>query len=415
MLNRNFSLYNRFLLYFIYFSFGWLLFFNVNLKEGKSTLGKLIALVVLVSLPVLKIRFLENIKRPYFKESLIVSGIAFSYLLINHVFRNESFTWAQIILMFSIYAIAVPWSKLNIVFIKWLVIFSSAFFGAWAVAQVLFFNINRAGFYAVNPIPYAVVAACMFITCMAIFLNEKNKLLKISSLISALGPLTATILSDTRGVWIALVATIFIFMVARLFSKLSIKTAITSMVVLLILFAPAFVYKDSIVKRYNQTKMEFQKIEGDNLNSSIGIRLQLWERGIFYIKERPLFGMGTEGYKARIQEDYSNGLITQPALRISYSHFHNFFLDTMVRYGTIGLIVLLTWMAFPIYTHHRLRNIRIRNWLSIMLLTVSISGLTDTPFHLSYFIYFYVFVFYGSIFLNFYSPKKVDKNNIFAN
>ncbi|MET3456941.1 O-antigen ligase family protein [Pseudomonas kilonensis] len=132
-------------------------------------------------------------------------------------------------------------------------------------------------------------------------------------LIPALGYILFLGLSQTRGVWIGLAATLLVMGVAR-------PSRLGSGLILLTLFAVACVavFEPEIL-----------------LQRGVSFRPELWRSGLQLIHDHWAMGLGFREY-----------LIPIPEIGQTFKHPHNLFLDTGVRLGVPGLLLFgWLWLA----------------------------------------------------------------------
>ncbi|WP_157420017.1 O-antigen ligase family protein [Oceanisphaera avium] len=218
---------------------------------------------------------------------------------------------------------------------------------------------------------------------------RSNLLWIVASLLGAAGATTAIILSGTRGIWLALIV-IVIMLGVQLLRQASIKKVLGIAIISTVAIGISLTaVSDTLTQRYQQTVAEYNHMAHKDMDTSIGIRLQLWQRGLSYIKQNPLLGTGTEQYLVNIEQDKQAGLISPIAAPLANAHFHNQFIDTLVRTGALGLLLLLAWMFIPAWTLHKQQQYPQRNWALACGIVMLIGGLTDVPFHHTHLVYFY--------------------------
>lgn len=137
--------------------------------------------------------------------------------------------------------------------------------------------------------------------------------------LAVLGYLAFLIFSQTRGIWLALLASLIVVLTAtpwrvRLVTLLGLSLAVIAVVL----------YDAQLL-----------------MQRGFSYRPVLWSSGLQLIAENPWLGLGFHEF-----------LLTVPELKIQFKHPHNLFLDTGVRLGVIGLLLfcglwLLTfWRAW---------------------------------------------------------------------
>ena len=164
---------------------------------------------------------------------------------------------------------------------------------------------------------------------------------KLLSLIGILSGISISLLSQSRGGWIALVVAFLsiIFFLYRFGEgkKATILCSFFALLIIAIIVLMPYHYVDErIVLAYKQILDYFN---GGNPNTSVGYRLQLWEKSIQSIAENFWLGLGWQNsWHLYIAQDGQ-----------SFKNPHNQFLHIWTELGTLGLISYLALFLYPIY------------------------------------------------------------------
>ncbi|GAB7219009.1 hypothetical protein VcTj87_08300 [Vibrio comitans] len=134
---------------------------------------------------------------------------------------------------------------------------------------------------------------------------------------------------------------------------------------------------NSIENRISQTKNEIENIENGNLNTSIGLRLQMWKAGLYIIRDHFITGVG-EGHMKLKSELSSKGIISKNASILS--HYHNQIINDTVKYGIVGLVLLIASFILPINLLFKNNNLY-TNLGYILIVHYAITCMTDVPLH----------------------------------
>ena len=133
----------------------------------------------------------------------------------------------------------------------------------------------------------------------------------------------------------------------------------------------------SVAARDLKPQAEIARLESGKLDSSFGIRLQMWHVALHLLAQDPLFGAGT-GQEKRgaaaaefmIEKNYD------PSLFTTFDHLHSEYFDTLASYGLAGLGALLALLAGAVWRVPLPGRIP----LVMVLAIVSIEALTETVF-----------------------------------
>ncbi len=159
------------------------------------------------------------------------------------------------------------------------------------------------------------------------------KLLKILGLIAGS---YVSVVSSARGGWIAIPVLVFVFVHFRssgkLFNKLLLAMLLIGVVGILgySLFEP-------IRERLSMVDTDLASFSGGNPDTSIGIRLQLWNAALHLIAQNPVFGVGAAGFAGAMDGLSTSGAITTMAAGFGKGEVHNEILAHTVRFGIFGL------------------------------------------------------------------------------
>ena len=140
-----------------------------------------------------------------------------------------------------------------------------------------------------------------------------------------------------------------------------------------------FLFKDKINERYSQTIYEIKKIQSDDYSTSVGLRLQMWMLAPELIKQKLILGHGQE-QREILKDKLEHGEISGPLYHYASAHFHNQFLDKVVKSGIIGLTLVIGLLIYPLMIVKKLLSLD--TYIAIGLVSLFfIAGLTDVPFN----------------------------------
>lgn len=331
-------------------------------------------------------KFNNKVFKYFFFSSLALAG----YFILLHFTQNYDISFSRTIIPVLLYLLFIPSEFIHKQKIFFIVLLSGVIAGGGAYYEYFFLSL-RAGTTVINAIPFATYAAIIFFT--SIFL-AKDVLLQLKVYkksyyvffsVSLILCFSAIILSMTRGIWLATVFVIIIFMVANIKTLFKRKCNFLWLLIIITLaFSASF---EMISARVTATQLEFKNISANNQNSSIGIRLQLYKTGLKHFITSPIFGISYEKDIQLSTEDLKEGNITAvvyPFLKIN--HYHNQFIYQLVYTGIFGLCLFLLYM-FTLPFILRNKHGALRNVVVSVILVIIIAGITDIPFrhaHITY-------------------------------
>ncbi|HBK7247172.1 TPA: O-antigen ligase family protein [Vibrio cholerae] len=361
-----------------------------NFTDTKFILSRLIPIVCIYSLIKYRRDFKKNINSKL-NVFFLLGTLWIIIFCFYHIFRGDEFSIARTLITSLVYLICIPWRLISKTYIFYLISISSIICGLNAFYESFILDIPRVGIVT-NPIPYALYVSFLLLSCLYFIFNSKLKTLRIMSCLGGLLTLSAIIMTEVRGIIIFIPISI-LYLCFSVF-KISIRNifilSVFSFIITLFFY---FAFQKDINSRIEQTKVEFSLIKKDNLSSSIGIRLALWNHGLDVINQAPIFGVGDIALQESISHLANPGAAQQP-------HLHNQYLDFLARYGILGSIVIITFFLSLIikikdsgieYSGHPLIN--------SMLIMLILAGLTDVPLYHTHIIYLLI-IFLGILRVN---------------
>ena len=184
---------------------------------------------------------------------------------------------------------------------------------------------------------------CGYFWCRA----NNNRYFSCFYMLGTISGLTGSFLSGTRGGWVLLPVVIFsILMLYRRVITSNEKKGLLFLLALII--AMVFTPQTGILKRFDAAKTDIEQyVDGTNLDTSLGIRFQLWGSAWDSFKDKPFFGWGQNGLRESQKKQLQENKITDFIYNFNY-HAHNQYLEEMAKRGVVGLLVLLAMLCIPI-------------------------------------------------------------------
>ncbi|PFH10908.1 O-antigen ligase [Collimonas sp. PA-H2] len=204
-------------------------------------------------------------------------------------------------------------------------------------------------------IPFSdVVLLFGFIGLISIGWNTRQEKLAIAlKVLTCCASIYVTILSQTRGSWIAIpVFAITAFLFLR---NVRIRYRLAILILSLATLVTVFTNSDIVKTRLAAAKSDMTLyVDQDNADTSLGVRLQLWRASWQLFKENPVFGVGRENFSDGLEALSARDIIT-PVVT-SFSHSHNEILFNTAILGIFGLLGILSIYFVPGY--YFIRDIR---------------------------------------------------------
>jgi len=211
-----------------------------------------------------------------------------------------------------------------------------------AIWERFFVGVDRASGYT-HPIQFGNIAMLLGLLSLAGLgwaLGRQHRVLWGGLLVAGFfAGFVASVLSGSRGGWVGLP---FVFLALYRCYKPWLKPAYLAAVVvagLVLVLAVYFVPQTGVQVRVVAAVDDIQKHMAGNSDTSVGARFEMWKGATMMIRERPLTGWGSEGYRDRMEQLSDAGSV-DPVVNL-FDHAHNEFLDVFAKRGILGLLALL--------------------------------------------------------------------------
>lgn len=176
--------------------------------------------------------------------------------------------------------------------------------------------------------------------------------LLVFALLGGLAGLLGSLLSGTRGGWVAApLLLLLVYRAARGLVSAGIlrRIAVGFMAILLVVvLLPQSGVVDRLVLALSSFQQSFQEASH---GSSVGIRLEMWRAGGTLFVERPLAGWGEGRLEAARDALVEQGTLHPGVSR--YDQLHSDVIDTAARRGLVGLSVLMLLYGVPFWLFWR--------------------------------------------------------------
>lgn len=221
--------------------------------------------------------------------------------------------------------------------------------------------------------------------------EESNKLVKCGYFIGAGAAVIAIYLSQSRGVWLAL---LLLTMLAILIK--AIKKPVKYMalfVIVFILLAIVFSESEIFKIRIQESLSELSMMESNNYNTSWGLRVMAWKSAWFGFIEHPLLGVGLDGFKKIQHQQLLDGIVDKFYVNFGMYHAHNQFMQNMVVRGIFGLLGAIAVLIYPmIFFYHRTKVLSAGFMVSFGIL---VCALSDVPMEHQNTLYIYMITLFS--------------------
>ena len=156
---------------------------------------------------------------------------------------------------------------------------------------------------------------------------------------------TASILSGSRGGWLALLLS-FLPMYSYGRHALGRRTVVILVASVGLMGAASLLPQTGVRERVMDVQREITLYNNGNPDTSVGARLEMWKGAWTLFLEHPVTGIGRANYNRGLNELIDRGVIN-PAMR-TYHHAHNELLNALATQGLLGALALIALYAAPL-------------------------------------------------------------------
>lgn len=214
----------------------------------------------------------------------------------------------------------------------------------WAYMELRVTRPDSIGAYA-NTIPFGNLSLLLgLFSLISIGWAHNDSRVRVAlRILGGAAGLYASYMSQSRGGWVA-IPVLLLIAVATL-RHVSWKKRLTALLVFFALLAAVCVSSSIVRARFDQAVSDIHAYEAGQLNTSVGIRFQLWKAATLMLTRHPLVGVGRGKFHDTLQVMHAEGVITQEAT--AFEHAHNEFLYNGASLGVLGIAALLALYLMP--------------------------------------------------------------------
>jgi O-antigen ligase len=200
----------------------------------------------------------------------------------------------------------------------------------------------RAGTAFINPIHFGDLALILGNW------TGRNSLYAVTfKILGLLAGLFVSVQSESRGGWIAIPVVLLTWLIIQNKER-GLLRLLMVMVPPLLFGITSYFLINIIHQRVDEVYSDIVAAWHGNLDTSIGIRLQLWKAALYLFRENPIFGVGLDGYASMMSTLTQSGFITSTAADFGRGEVHNEILANMAKLGIVGLLSILAVYFVPL-------------------------------------------------------------------
>jgi O-antigen ligase len=195
-------------------------------------------------------------------------------------------------------------------------------------------------------IMFGDIAMAMALMSLASIPRFAGTRLALLPLLSFIAGVAASILSGTRGGWMALVLS-FIPLYTYGRHAAGKRVVLVGLAGIILLAGAAFIPELGVRERFTAVVTDITEYRAGNSDTSIGLRFENWKGGAIMFMEHPLTGIGRANYEAGINELVERNVL--PPETKGLRHAHNELLNAFATQGIIGGLAMVFLYAAPFY------------------------------------------------------------------
>jgi len=154
----------------------------------------------------------------------------------------------------------------------------------------------------------------------------------------------ATLLSGTRSSWMLLPICLLSLFLGR---EMKARTRLAWLVGGVLVLALAGVALYEVNQRFLEIASDVQQFDNGHLkDTSVGIRMQLWQAALHIFREHPWLGIGLANFRDALHDLAAQGVITQFVAE-NFGEPHNDLLGALAGYGLLGLVSMMALYWLP--------------------------------------------------------------------
>ncbi|WP_421856272.1 O-antigen ligase family protein [Marinomonas sp.] len=179
------------------------------------------------------------------------------------------------------------------------------------------------------------------------FLSHKRYFWLVLSLIAGGCGVGASVLSASRGGWVALpLIGFFLYWQSRFLFKRR-TWFFLGIVTCLLIISAVLIPQTGVKERIDEAFGDISHYaSGVNKDTSVGLRFEMWKAAFYMFQESPVLGAGMHSSIVVKKELLDEGLVIPEAL--AYDHAHNEYINALGYRGIVGLAFLLLVYLVPL-------------------------------------------------------------------
>ena len=204
----------------------------------------------------------------------------------------------------------------------------------------------RAGGFT-HAIQFGNVALLFGVLCLVrALLGHQGVVMRILMWVGVIAGLAASVWSQTRGGWLAVVLIFTWIVVNATKDWAGLKRGLVAFAMLIALAIPTLQPNGVVQSRIAVAVSEFTAyFDHGKQDTSVGARLAMWSVAIGEVGKAPIFGHGNQGWIEVRDDAIADGRLS--GFSAGFTHLHNEYLNVAFKRGIVGLALYLALYLVP--------------------------------------------------------------------
>jgi O-antigen ligase len=265
----------------------------------------------------------------------------FQQLVMHYWLPRQFDALSRFVLALPLFLLLRQFPSRNLRAIGWGCAAGAIAVGAWALIaqpQGGWTEASRASNAYTNAIPFGDTA--LLLAFLSVFTlgwdGPRDWRMLAVKLLALVGGGYASYLSGSRGGWITI--PIFAILLGCQFHWFAHKKRLWIAALAIVVCSAALLSTERVERRLEDATTDFSALHHGDENTSVGLRLQLWQASFRLFAEHPVYGVGKGKLERALGDLAAHG---QASTEIVNERAHSDFFSTIAETGAIGAVCLL--------------------------------------------------------------------------
>ncbi|SDV50064.1 O-antigen ligase family protein [Chitinasiproducens palmae] len=282
--------------------------------------------------------------------------VAVQQLLFGSFLPRQFDAWSRLVMILPIFLLLCRLPAQRLCWLGWgcvLGAICAGLWGGWQAWHNVLTPTNRLGNSYTNPIPFGNTALMFgFMSVLSIGWDRRPRLTAWPKTIALLAGLYASYLSGTRGGWLMIPLLILLLALQNGWLRHARRSLLLLAVV--VALGAGLATTQGVRTRIDAAEHDVASLLQGQRDTSIGLRLQLWQASTRLFAQAPVFGVGKGHLERNLRAMSARHEVDQAIVN---ERAHSEFFSTLAEMGLIGVAMLaLFYFGLGFHFWRELRN-----------------------------------------------------------